>query len=128
MKKLANILFPLVFMASETLAANNNITLIRDYVKQTYDNELEISDVQLRQLNWVMDNPQSSPELSRHTTTIHKEIPRALSRLYNLQRLRSGTEQDYLKLVNPQQESGVEVLTYNSFKKLSRGIRTLDLN
>lgn len=126
MKKLATILFPLVFMVSETLLANSNITSIRDYIKQTYGSNLLITDQQIRQLSWVMDNPFSSPELSHHTTTIHREIPRALSRLYNLQRLRSGTEQDYLKFIAPQQTTGTEVLTHNSFKKLSRGIRTLD--
>ena len=134
MKTLARILFPMMLLASEGLMANDNITTLRQYIKVTFGDELVISDAQISQLSWVMDNPHVTPEMDHHKLTkIHTEIPRALSRLYNLQRLRSGTPEDFEKFIAPQKASQKapqknEVpapLSADSFNQLSEAIRSL---
>ena len=126
MKKLVQILFPIMMLASETLLTNDKNTTLKDYIRATYGDELIITDAQLSQLSWVMDNPFVTPEMNHHKPgTIHREVPRALSRLYNLQRLRSGTEHDYLKFIAPQQAAETDILTLDSFKQLSAQIRAL---
>ena len=126
MKKLAQILFPMMMLVTESMLANDNITTLRDYIKVTYGNELSITGAQLNQLSWVMDNSNVTPEMDHHSTqTIHREIPRALSRLYSLQRLRSGTEQDFLKFIEPQEAAETNTLSMGSFKQLSKEIQTL---
>ena len=66
---------------------------------------------------------------------IHKEVPRALSRLYNLQRLRSGTKEDFEKFIAPQKDikalkeekaEKTEALSFESFRQLSAAIHSMD--
>ncbi|MET4710001.1 hypothetical protein [Endozoicomonas lisbonensis] len=135
MKTLARILFPMMMLAAESSLANANITTLRDYIKATYGQELVISDAQINQLSWVMDNPLATPEMDFYTVKgIHREVPRALSRLYNLQRLRSGTNEDFEKFIAPQKDAKalkvekaekVEILSADSFRQLSADIRAL---
>ena len=131
MKTLAQILFPMVMLAAESSLANANITTLKDYIKATYGQELIISDAQINQLSWVMDNPLATPEMDFYKVKgIHREVPRALSRLYNLQRLRSGTKEDFEKFIAPQKDEkaeilSAEILSAESFRQLSADIRAL---
>ncbi|AMO57438.1 hypothetical protein GZ77_15345 [Endozoicomonas montiporae] len=127
MKTLARILFPMMLLATESILASDNITALRDYIKATYGEELMISDAQVSQLSWVMDNPHATPEMDHHKLAgMHKEVPRALSRIYNLQRLRSGTPQDYEQFIAPQKKEMVTPLSPDSFRQLSDAIRSMD--
>lgn len=122
------LLLPVLLLLSSLLQANEPVRLIREYIKVTYDDRLRISDSQIRQLSWVIDNPFGSPELSAKKTpeVIHREVPRALARLYALQRLRSGTSKDYEAFIEPQKSFGKEVLKKSSFDQLSALIKGLD--
>ena len=136
MKSLARILFPMMMMVTENILAKDHITTLKNYIKTTYGHELMISDAQIRQLSWVMDNPQATPEMDHYKIKgIHKEVPRALSRLYNLQRLRSGTKEDFEKFIAPQKDikdlneekaEKPEALSFESFRQLSAAIRPMD--
>ena len=135
MKTLARILFPMLMLAAESSLANANITTLTNYIKDTYGQELIISDAQINQLSWVMDNPLATPEMDFYKVKgIHREVPRALSRLYNLQRLRSGSKEDFEKFIAPQKNvkalkdekaEKVEILSADSFRQLSADIRAL---
>ena len=82
----------LIWMFFQPVLASEPAKVIRDYIKVTYGNRLNISEEQTEQLSWVIDNPEYTPEMDTRAdrNTIHREIPRALSRLYSLQLLRAG--------------------------------------
>ena len=69
MKSLARILFPMMMMVTENILANDNITTLKNYIKATYGHELVISDAQINQLSWVMDNPQATPEMDHYKSS-----------------------------------------------------------
>ena len=99
---------------------------IQQFIKKAYGTALEITDEQISQLSWILDNPVKTPEMDvaytygGRTETIHREVPRTLSRLYNLQLLRSGTEKDYRTFVAPQLNEAPLFLSYERFKVLSQ--------
>ena len=99
---------------------------IRNYVQQVYGSKLQISDQQIEQLSWVFDNPVTTPEMATGlaTQSIHPEIPRALSRLYSLQLLKSGKNEDYQYFISPQK--GGSVLKKDGFMALSKAIASMD--
>ncbi|WP_281646966.1 hypothetical protein [Parendozoicomonas sp. Alg238-R29] len=102
------------------------------FIQEVFGPALEISDDQVQQLSWVLENPISTPAMdivyrtNQKTGTIHREVPRALSRLYNLQLLRSGTEKDYRAFVAPQLSGEQLFLSYESFQKISAEFKKLD--
>ncbi|WP_252179033.1 hypothetical protein [Endozoicomonas sp. 4G] len=108
--------------------ASEAVDLIREYIRITYGNDLNITSSQIEQLSWVMDNPNVTPEMSadRLPSNIHCEVPRALSRLYSLQLLKSGKEKDYDAFILPQKDLDMPVLSLQHFNQLSKLIRGLD--
>ena len=108
--------------------ASEPVRVIRDYVKLTYDDRLTISEEQLEQLTWVIDNPVSTPEMDVRTDqkTVHKEIRRALSRLYCLQLLRSGNPDDYQQFIASQTDSHNPKLNRDSFNQMVKLIGSMD--
>lgn len=122
------LLLLLLILTGWQAQANEAIDLIREYIRVTYGKDLNITSSQIEQLSWVMDNPVATPEMSadRLPSDIHREIPRALSRLYSLQLLKSGTEKDYDAFILPQKDLDVPVLSLQHFNQLSGLIRGLD--
>lgn len=118
----------LLLVANLSIVAENRPNPIREYIHKHFENRLEISPEQIEQLSWVLVNPVSTPELSTTIglTPIHREIPRALSRLYCLQLLRRGAHEDYEAFVAPQTNPDIPRLTEVSFRQLSREIARLD--
>lgn len=57
--------------------ASEAVDLIREYIRITYGNDLNITSSQIEQLSWVMDNPNVTPEMSadRLPSNIHCEVP-----------------------------------------------------
>ena len=110
----------IMLMFFQPAMANDPVRMIRDYIKVTYGERLVISDEQIEQLSWVIDNPVHTPEMDAKARqkTIHREIPRALSRLYSLQLLRSGTQDDYQQFVAPQKDGGTPKLNKDSFNQM----------
>ncbi len=105
------------------------VELIRKYISQIYKDELKINEIQIEQLSWVIDNPVATPDMDTREVieTIHREIPRALARVYCLQLLRRGSEQDYSIFIAPQRAAdSSNTLNYGSFTTLSNRIRKLD--
>ena len=101
---------------------------IRDYIRITYGDRLIISNAQIEQLSWVLDNPVATPEMETVgiSKNIHREVPRTLSRLYCLQLLRSGKNEDYHQFIAPQVDEGTPKLNKDSFNALSKRIASLD--
>ncbi|WP_062270563.1 hypothetical protein [Endozoicomonas arenosclerae] len=122
------LVLPLLILLSLNIQANEAVNLIREYVLITYGKALNITSSQIEQLSWAMDNPNITPEMSadRLPSGIHREIPRALSRLYSLQLLRSGTEADYDAFILPQKDLDLAALSQKHFNQLSDLIRGLD--
>ncbi|MTI13964.1 hypothetical protein [Sansalvadorimonas verongulae] len=113
-------------------AEDTSIQKIQHFISEIYGTALDITDEQISQLSWVLDNPAQTQEMNvtyrtnGKTITIHREVPRALARLYNLQLLRSGKEKDYRTFVQPQLSEEPLFLSYSSFQKLSRLIQEMD--
>ncbi len=120
----------LVFLlvASLSIVAENRLDPIRQYIQKHFEGRLDITQEQIEQLSWVLDNPISTPELSEQIPSIpiHREVPRALSRLYCLQLLRRGSHEDYETFIRPQVNPEAPKLTEASFRQLSREIARLD--
>ena len=118
----------IVLIFFQPVLASEPARLIRDYIQVTYGNRLVISGEQVEQLTWVMDNPLHTPEMDTRAMpgVIHREIPRALSRLYNLQLLRSGTDEDYQRFIGPQTDSGNPRLNKDSFTLLAKQVMAVD--
>ncbi|MGI9283612.1 MAG: hypothetical protein ACR2PX_28890 [Endozoicomonas sp.] len=129
MKTLVKSLFLfLLFLPGLNPQASEAVNLVREYARVTYGKDLKITSSQIEQLSWVLDNPNITPEMSadRLPSSIHREVPRALSRLYALQLLRSGKEEDYDAFILPQKDLNMPVLTEQHFNQLSELIRGLD--
>ncbi|MGI9276504.1 MAG: hypothetical protein ACR2PT_16870 [Endozoicomonas sp.] len=133
MKPLPQFLFILLMtLGSTALSAaekKTNTEVLKEYIQGTYGERLTISDNQIEQLTWVMENPARTPEMDtrngQKASDIHREVPRALARLYALQLMRSGTDRDYQAFTAPQK--GLDVmLNQESFALLSSGISRLD--
>ena len=108
-------------------AANPAITRIQQYIDVTFpDGQLIIDLPMLEQLTWVENSPSRTSEMDTKATsiTVHREIPRALSRIFCLRLLRSGLPEDYSAFVKPQPEA--TQLTQESFNHLSALIRKLN--
>ncbi len=107
---------------------------IRRYIQETFpcDNAtgavcLTVTETQIEQLSWVLENPVITPEFDiAGQRGIHMEVPRALSRLYSLQLLRSGTQADYIQFVFPQRNKHQHRLPFDKFLKLAKIIQGLD--
>ncbi len=107
-------------------AASGAIERIRAFAYKHYGQQLVLSDAQLEQLAWVEESQFYTPEAAGRTD-IHPEVPRALSRLYNLQRLRSGTPADYQAFVGPQVLAGNRaILSKSGFEALSHPIKAMN--
>ena len=107
MRILAKLLFPMMLLVAENMQAKDTLGLLREHAIATFGDELLVSDEQLGQLAWVLDNPVRTPEMNRSESAstkaiIHPEVDRALSRLYCLQRLRSGSRNDFEAFIAPQ--------------------------
>ncbi|WOG29427.1 hypothetical protein [Endozoicomonas sp. 8E] len=129
MKTLLKPLFILMLILPGWQAqASEAVNLIREYISITYGKDLDITSSQIEQLSWVMDNPNVTPEMSADQlpSNIHSEVPRALSRLYSLQLLKSGKEKDYDAFILPQRDLDKPVLSLQHFNQLSALIRGLD--
>ena len=126
------VLLLLIILTGAAGNASDNKTAaetLKEYIQNTYGERLAISDAQIEQLAWVMENPVRTPEMDakndKKASGIHREVPRALARLYSLQLMRSGTDKAYQTFTAPQQ--GLEsVLNRESFALLSSGISRLD--
>ena len=116
----------LVFL--QPLLAATPVDTIRNYIQITYGDKLQINDDQIKQLSWVMDSSVVTPEMESRelSQVIHREVPRALSRLYCLQLLRSGKNDDYQLFINPQSVEDKPKLNKDSFLVLSKRISGLD--
>ncbi len=96
---------------------------IKAFVHQHYGQQLVLTDEQLEQLAWVEESQFYTPEATGRTD-LHPEVPRALSRLYNLQQLRDGTPAGYRAFVEPQVLAGHHaILSQSGFETLSRLIQ-----
>ncbi|KEQ18780.1 DUF6829 domain-containing protein [Endozoicomonas numazuensis] len=129
MKTLVKTLFLLLLiLPGLNTQASEAVNLIREYARITYGKDLKITSSQIEQLSWAMDNPNFTPEMSadRLPSGIHREILRALSRLYSLQLLRSGSEEAYDAFILPQKDLDIAVLSQQHFNQLSELIRGLD--
>lgn len=118
----------LLLLVSPLMVAENRLDPIKEYIHTHFADQLEITREQIEQLSWVLVNPVVTPELStqRSSAAIHREVPRALSRLYCLQLLRDGSHQAYKAFVAPQTAPDVPRLSEPSFQKFSREIAGLD--
>lgn len=127
-KTLPWVLLLLLLVASLSIVAENRLDPIRLYIQKHFADRLDITQEQIEQLSWVLDNPVFTPELSTQlpSTSIHREVPRALSRLYCLQLLRAGSHDAYEAFVAPQTNPEMPRLTEPSFRQLSREIAGLD--
>ncbi|MCL6271521.1 hypothetical protein M3P05_16520 [Sansalvadorimonas sp. 2012CJ34-2] len=114
---------------SQTSRANSPVEKIREYINATYGDALIISNKQVEQLTWVLDNPVTTPEMAviYQNGRIHLEVPRALARLYSLQLLRSGSRDDYQIFISPQirEYSADEILPWEDFQSLSEVFKAL---
>ena len=120
---------PLILLfVFQSVFAGDSVKVIRDYIQITYGNKLKITSEQIEQLSWVVDNTIRTPEMDTKSTlgNIHREIPRALSRLYCLQLLRSGENADYERFIAPQTDIANPKLNRDSFAHLTRQIKALD--
>jgi hypothetical protein len=114
-------------LSATMLHANQSIDL-RQYIKKNFANDLKISQQQLQRLSWLLEPDKRRFDLEMLTSTDdnHIEVIRALTRLYCLQLLKSGTKRDYDKFIAAQLEnSKADTLTFNAFKKLSKHIQQL---
>ncbi len=118
----------LLLLVSLSIVAENRLDPIRQYIHKHFSDQLEITQEQIEQLSWVLDNPVFTPELATQLSSapIHQEVPRALSRLYCLQLLRNGSHEAYEAFVAPQTDPDTPRLTEPSFRQLSREIAGLD--
>ena len=136
MKLRSSLLAPGLLMLLSLLGKQPEVEVpeqrVKRFVQETYGTALEITAEQISQLSWILDNPIKTPEMDvaytygGRTETIHREVPRTLSRLYNLQLLRSGTEQDYRIFVAPQLNESSLFLSYEHFKVISQMIQEAD--
>ncbi len=101
------------------------VKTVRQYIQSIYKDRLNITDSQIEQLAWVIENPQATPEMESKgfIETIHREIPRSLARLYSLQLLRRGSAEDYQTFIAPQSSN---ILSNTSFAILSDMVQKLD--
>lgn len=109
--------------------ASSELSTLRDYIDVKFSKQLNISDAQTQQLTWIMGHKRRSYDMDAEVADpyMHIEVVRALTRLYCLQLLKSGTERDYLNFISAQLDAKVaSPLTFNSFKKLSKHIQKLD--
>ena len=118
----------LLLLVSLSIVAENRLDPIRQYIHKHFADQLEITQEQIEQLSWVLDNPVFTPELATQLSSapIHQEVPRALSRLYCLQLLRNGSHEAYEAFVAPQTDPDIPRLAEPSFRQLSREIARLD--
>lgn len=117
----------LIWIFFQSALASEPVKVIRDYIQTTYGNRLSISEEQTEQLSWVIDNSERTPEMDTRTDheTIHREIPRALSRLYSLKLLRSGNQDAYQQLIAPQTDSSNPRLNRDSFNQMAKLIGSM---
>ena len=118
----------IIWMCIQSALASEPVTMIRNYIKVTYGDRLHISEEQVEQLAWVVGNPVHTPEMDAKADqkSIHIEIPRALSRLYSLQLLRSGSQEDYQRFIAPQVESKELRLNRDSFSQMAKLVASMD--
>ncbi len=124
-KFLVIVLFNIVVTAVQ--AANPAVIRIQNYLEATFpDKQLVLDTPMLEQLAWVESSPYHTSEMDPKAAqlTVHREVPRALSRIFCLRQLRSGLPENYLAFVKPQPEASR--LTQESFNHLSALIRKLD--
>ena len=116
----------LLLITTNTFAESHRQAL-QSYIQLIYGSSLTLSDVELEQLSWVMDNPEASPEQAAAvaSNSIHREVPRALARLYNLKLLYQGGNQAYREFIAPQLSSDSQPLSYQDFSSLSNLFKNL---
>ncbi|MRI32273.1 hypothetical protein EOPP23_04600 [Endozoicomonas sp. OPT23] len=107
-----------------------NHQIIQDYIQLTYGDSLPLSSIEIDQLSWVMDNPHSTPEQTATATSsdIHRDIPRALARIYNLKLLQKGNDEAYRLFIAPQNSLDCQPLSRAAFQNLSRLFQALSLS
>jgi hypothetical protein len=116
------------FMIANCVQAVADVEL-RAYIQKNYPYKLQISEEQIQQLSWVMGHVRRSYDMDMQAVDngVHIEIVRALTRMYCLQLLRSGTADDYTKFIAAQLDANANSsLTFCSFKKLSKLIQALN--
>ncbi|MGY0217988.1 hypothetical protein ACWJJH_11510 [Endozoicomonadaceae bacterium StTr2] len=120
---LANLLLLITIAAIGNDAA---IPRLQQYLKATFpNNELILDRPMLEQLAWVEGSAYRTSEMdaSSGELTVHREIPRAMSRIFCIRQLREGKPENYTAFVAPQPEDGR--LTRESFNHLSALMRRL---
>ena len=127
--KLKLLLLPVLVLGfALPVMADDPASVLRRFIETTYGKQLDISPEQIEQLTWVMANSIATPEMATRDdpVTIHREIPRALSRLYTLQLLRSGSKADYQQFIAPQKDRDRPRLKYDSFSQMAKLIASID--
>jgi hypothetical protein len=103
---------------------------IRELIEYSYpENSLQLSIQEIEQILWIDGINYVTPEMNVliKQNNIHVEIPRVLTKLYCLELLRNGTQEDYNKFIEAQIASNNRnILKYQSFKKLSSSVKELD--
>ena len=128
MKRNIYYLLLILWVFFQPVLASEPVGVIREFIRETYGDRLNISEEQIEQLSWVIDNPVDIHEMvaKAEQKKIHQEVPRALSRLYSLQLLRSGTQDDYQQFIAPQTDSNNPKLNKDSFNQMAELIGSMD--
>lgn len=106
----------------------NNEQVLHKYIDTHFSRRITISPQQISQLSWVIDHNKRSFDMDArvHDPKMHIEVVRALTRLYCMQLLRSGSQEDYEDFVASQVNQNItNSLTFASFKKLSKHLQNL---
>jgi len=128
LKKFLGAGISIYFILASGSSLADDTSRIRDYIRDNFANKLQISEQQIQQLSWIVTHKRRTYEMDRYIKPgqMHSEVSRALTRLYCLQLLKSGSKQSYDQFIAAQLVSNqIKPLSFNSFNKLSRHIQEL---
>lgn len=103
---------------------------VRAYIQHNFPTDFAISTAQLRQMQQSIINPNGRTlDFDQYVAeqAVHIELQRAITRLYCLQLLRSGTQQAYQQFIQAQLQAKVaNPLSFATFNKLAKHLQRLN--